>query len=73
MSTPSCFHRAEPPKFGKYRDMLFLTFISTPTYRKKNSNFLDLDKEFPGSIWIHDGENKSIFCKPKVYRTYLNI
>ena len=27
MSTPSCFHRAEPPKDNTHRDMLFITFL----------------------------------------------
>ncbi len=72
MSTPRCFHRAEPPKDNTYRDMLFITFISLPKKNFCGDDYFSLDTKFTDSMWKHDGVINKKFGKPQSLKKVLS-
>ena len=56
-NTTECLHKAGVVKKGNYRDMLFITFISTPEkINKDKDDFFYYEEKYPKAIWGNTNE-----------------
>ena len=71
LNTPQCVHKASIPKFGNYRDVLFITFMAVP---EKIDNIFYFEKDYQEDIWGSGKDLVKRFSKPnnfrKTYRLY---
>ncbi len=71
--TSACLHKAGRVEKGKFRDMLFITFITIPK-KVETKDFFYFDKIFPEIIWMPVGGSRVIkIAKPPSLRKMISI
>ena len=70
LNTPQCIHRAGIPKFGNYRDVLFIHFVAVP---QKIDNIFYFEKDHPDEVWGSSNSLVKKYSKPKNFRETLNL
>jgi len=70
LNTPQCVHRAGIPNYGKYRDMLFVSFVATP---EKINDIFHYEKDYYDCIWKCKNDLPKKFSKPKNIRETFNL
>ena len=73
VNTTECIHRAGVPKYGCYRDVLFITFIVTPNNLFKTDDYFYFEKEYYNSIWNREGHITKKFAKPKSLKDTIKL
>ena len=48
LNTPQCIHKAGIPKFGNYRDVLFINFVAIP---EKIDDIFYFEKDYEDEVW----------------------
>ena len=72
-NTTECLHKAGVVQKGKYRDILFITFITIPVSIGNNTNdFFYYEKKFPDAIWKGSKEIIKI-AKPQSLRKTIKL
>ena len=71
LNTPQCIHKAGIPKFGNYRDVLFVNFVAVP---EKIDDIFHFEKDYEDDVWgaVKIGLSKK-FSKPKNLRETINL
>ena len=71
LNTPQCIHRAGIPKFGKYRDVLFVNFVAVP---EKIDGIFHFEKDYEDEVWgaAKIGLSKK-FSKPKSFKETIKL
>lgn len=70
LNTPQCIHKAGIPKFGNYRDVLFINFVAIP---EKINDIFHFEKDYEDEVWgVAKGLPKK-FSKPKNLRETINL
>jgi len=70
LNTPQCIHKAGIPKFGNYRDVLFITFVALP---KKVDNIFYFEKDYEDEVWGSSRSMVKKYSKPKNLRETVNL
>ena len=70
LNTPQCVHKAGIPSYGKYRDMLFVSFVATP---EKIDDIFHYEKDYYDCIWQCKNDLPKKFSKPKNIRETYNL
>ena len=70
LNTPQCVHKAGIPSYGKYRDMLFVSFVATP---EKIDDIFHYEKDYYDCIWQCKNDLPKKFSKPKNIRETFNL
>lgn len=70
LNTPQCVHKASIPKFGNYRDVLFITFIAVP---EKINNIFYFEKDYKEDVWGTEKNLVKKFSKPNNLRKTFNL
>jgi len=70
LNTPQCIHKAGIPKFGNYRDVLFINFVAIP---EKIDDIFYFEKDYEDEVWgVARGLPKK-FSKPKNFRETIKL
>lgn len=70
LNTPQCIHKAGIPKYGNYRDVLFVNFVALP---KKIDDIFYFEKDYEDEVW---GLSRSLvkkYSKPKSLRETIKL
>ena len=70
LNTPQCIHKASIPKFGNYRDVLFVNFVAVP---KNIDDIFYFEKDYENEIWGISNNLAKKYSKPKNFRETINL
>lgn len=70
LNTTQCIHKADIPKFGNYRDMLFIHFVAIP---KKIDDIFYFEKDYPDEVWGSSNSLVKKYSKPKSLRETIKL
>ena len=70
LNTPQCIHRADIPKLGNYRDVLFVNFVAVP---KNIDDIFYFEKDYEDDVWGISNMLAKKYAKPKNFRETLNL